>query len=120
MKERVAERIRQLRFERKFSQENMADELGLSISAYSNIERGVSEISISRLMEIAQILGVSASDIIIYAENGSLAEDPRQAYVDMMGKRVEILEVRIQQIEQELRKAQSEINRAANPVNKKR
>jgi transcriptional regulator with XRE-family HTH domain len=33
----------------------MADELGITIAAYSNLERGVTEISISRLNIIATI-----------------------------------------------------------------
>ena len=38
------------------SQQNMADELNITIAAYSNLERGVTEISISRLAVIATIL----------------------------------------------------------------
>lgn len=34
----------------------MADELGITAAAYSNLERGVSDISVTRLFEVARIL----------------------------------------------------------------
>lgn len=34
----------------------MADELGITAAAYSNLERGVSDITISRLFEVSRIL----------------------------------------------------------------
>ena len=34
----------------------MADELGITAAAYSNLERGVSDISITRLFQVARIL----------------------------------------------------------------
>ena len=34
----------------------MADELGITAAAYSNLERGVADITISRLFEVSRIL----------------------------------------------------------------
>lgn len=42
----------------------MAAELGLSIGAYSNIERGITDISVSRLYRIAEILNSSVFDLL--------------------------------------------------------
>lgn len=52
----VAEKIRLERLRQNLSQQNMADELGITAAAYSNLERGVSDISIKRLFEVARIL----------------------------------------------------------------
>ena len=64
MSKTVAEKIRIARLANSLSQQNMADELDLTVAAYSNIERGVTEISVKRLVRISEILGVSAIDLI--------------------------------------------------------
>jgi transcriptional regulator with XRE-family HTH domain len=64
MKDRIAEKIRMLRLSKNFSQQNMADELNLTVAAYSNIERGVSEINLTRLAEISRILGTTPVELI--------------------------------------------------------
>jgi len=52
----VAEKIRLERLKQNLSQQNMADELGITAASYSNLERGVSDITISRLFEVSRIL----------------------------------------------------------------
>ena len=52
----VAEKIRLERLKQNLSQQNMADELGITAAAYSNLERGVSDITITRLFQVSRIL----------------------------------------------------------------
>lgn len=59
MKEEVAEKIRLTRLAKNLSQQNVADEIGLTVAAYSNIERGITDISITRLFQIAEVLKVN-------------------------------------------------------------
>ncbi|QMW00170.1 helix-turn-helix domain-containing protein [Spirosoma foliorum] len=54
-----AEKIRLERLQRGLSQENMADLLNLSTTAYGDIERGKTDLTISRLNQIASVLGIS-------------------------------------------------------------
>lgn len=54
-----AEKIRLQRLQRGLSQENMADLLGLSTTAYGDIERGKTDLTLSRLTQIATVLTVS-------------------------------------------------------------
>ena len=56
MRNSLTEKIRQTRIIKGLSQQNMADELGITAAAYSNLERGVSDITISRLYEVSRIL----------------------------------------------------------------
>ena len=56
----AGERIRLARLQRGLSQENMADLLSLSTTAYGDIERGKTELTISRLTQIAGILDTTA------------------------------------------------------------
>ena len=64
MKEQVAERIRLERLRLNLSQQNIADELGITVAAYSNLERGVTEISINRLFKIAELLAVPINNLL--------------------------------------------------------
>jgi transcriptional regulator with XRE-family HTH domain len=59
MKSSLGERIRKLRVIRNLSQENMANELNLSTAAYSNIERDVTDLTVSRLVHIAKVLDIN-------------------------------------------------------------
>ncbi|GAB3163961.1 helix-turn-helix domain-containing protein [Telluribacter humicola] len=62
--ENLPERLRQLRLQKEFSQENMADMLGISTTAYGDIERGRTELTLSRLEKIARVLEVSLPDLL--------------------------------------------------------
>ena len=66
------ERIRLLRLQRGYSQENMAYELGLSTTGYGDIERGKTDLTLSRLNQVAKVLRVSATDLL--TGEGTVAE----------------------------------------------
>lgn len=68
MKEEIAERIRMARLSRGLSQENVAVELKLTTAAYSNIERGVTDITVSRLAQIAGILDKSIAELMGFTQ----------------------------------------------------
>lgn len=60
----IGERIRQLRQQKGFSQENMADQLNISTTAYGDIERGKTDVTLSRLHQIASVLGTGITAIL--------------------------------------------------------
>jgi XRE family transcriptional regulator, regulator of sulfur utilization len=60
----IGENIRQARLKKGLSQENMADALHLSTTAYGDIERNKSEISVNRLLKISKILDVEYNILI--------------------------------------------------------
>jgi transcriptional regulator with XRE-family HTH domain len=55
----VGMNIRTLRHQQGWSQEDVADRLGISIPAFSKIETGVTDINLSRLEQIANVFEVS-------------------------------------------------------------
>ena len=59
----VGHRIRKIRELKNFTQEQVAEKLGMTISGYSRIEREEVSLSIDKLERIAEILGVSTVDI---------------------------------------------------------
>lgn len=64
MNERIAERIRMLRLQKGLSQQNIADELNLTVAAYSNIERGITGINLQRLYELSEVFDISVAELL--------------------------------------------------------
>ena len=51
----VGSKIRRMREDNKWSQQIIAEQLNISIPAYSKIETGVTDVNLSRLEQIAQL-----------------------------------------------------------------
>ena len=60
----VAAKIRKIRESKSYSQDYLAAKLGISQNAYSKIELGYSNITISRLIGISEILEMDLVDLI--------------------------------------------------------
>ncbi|MFS2185507.1 helix-turn-helix domain-containing protein [Mucilaginibacter sp. Mucisp84] len=60
----VGKNIRALRHQHGWSQEDVANRLGISIPAFSKIETGVTDINLSRLEQIANIFDVNVVNIL--------------------------------------------------------
>jgi transcriptional regulator with XRE-family HTH domain len=60
----IGDKIRKVRELKGFKQETIANKLGISLTAYGNLERGESGLSFERLEEIAAALEVNVTDII--------------------------------------------------------
>lgn len=54
--EKVLEKLREARKEKGYSHENMAVELGISQSAYTNLEKNDAKLTVDRLLKISEIL----------------------------------------------------------------
>jgi transcriptional regulator with XRE-family HTH domain len=68
----VNEKIRLIRETKGLSQEQLAEKLDMSPSAYGDIERGSSDIKLSRLEKIAESLEIKLSELFELNEKGSL------------------------------------------------
>lgn len=60
----IGEKIRQIRLSKGYSQENLADLLNISTTAYGDIERNKTELTIARATEIAKILNIGIVDLL--------------------------------------------------------
>lgn len=65
----IGKKIKQLRELRNLTQAHMAHELGLSLGGYGKIERDETDITISRLNKIAEILDTSVATILSFDSN---------------------------------------------------
>lgn len=64
MAKKIFETIKKLRLDNNFSQEYMADSLGLSRPTYREIEKGERELTISEAQKLASIFGMSLNDLL--------------------------------------------------------
>lgn len=52
----IGARIKLARINSNLSQDSIAEDLGISVSAYSNMERGAIDITIKRIIQVSEIL----------------------------------------------------------------
>lgn len=61
----IKENIRKIRKERRMTQEEMAHMLGISITAYRDLERGNTSIMNTHVLRIAELLNTSTEEIVL-------------------------------------------------------
>jgi len=64
MRSKLLEIIKNKRKHSSISQKEIAEKVGISPQAYSNLENGKFEITLKRLDEILEVLGIQDEDII--------------------------------------------------------
>ena len=102
-------KLKQLRELKNFTQEYVAQQLGLSTRAYSKIETGETQLTINRLNEIATILGVDPIEALGFdhqnifnnygTQEGNIGLNQTFNFPD---KLIEQYEKRIEQLESEV------------------
>lgn len=65
----MGKRIQHLRKHHGYTQEHLAEMMGVSIQMISNLERGIKAIRIDNLIHLSQILAVSTDYILTGKEN---------------------------------------------------
>ena len=63
---KIEENIKAIRLSKSIKQQVIADALDLDVAVVSNIEKGKRELKVSELEIIANALGVSVVDLIVY------------------------------------------------------
>ena len=63
MNEMLGSRIKELRNAKNFTQEQVADRIGVSRQKYPRIEKGINSITLDILSKVAEVLGVTVGDI---------------------------------------------------------
>ncbi|QHB18441.1 helix-turn-helix domain-containing protein [Mannheimia pernigra] len=65
---KTCEKIRHLREDRQWTQEEMATKLSMSTQGYAKIERGDTRSNMDRLEQIAQVFGIDVMELLSYGE----------------------------------------------------
>lgn len=64
----ISEKIRAIRQSKGWSQEMMAEKLSMSVNGYAHIERGETDVQISRLKQIAETFGIELISLFDLSE----------------------------------------------------
>ena len=95
----IKDNIRRIRKSRKLTQEDMAHKLGISLTAYRDLERGNTSVMNGNIMRIASLLETSTEEIVLGYRPSQMAgealEDVREEY----STRVTTLERRVADLE---------------------
>jgi transcriptional regulator with XRE-family HTH domain len=115
----IKNKIKSIRELKNYTQEYMADQLGVTQAGYSKIEKGKTILSYVKLVEIARILEVSVEDIISFdseryfssintvkgnSNNGSILinSDNSAALKELYEDKIKLLEKLLSKTEEEL------------------
>ncbi len=79
MQNKIGEKIRQLRLLNGLSQEDVAEEIGMSHGNFGKIERGEIDVNSTHLVAIAKILKVNVSDFFEH-KNKPIVNEPKGEY----------------------------------------
>jgi transcriptional regulator with XRE-family HTH domain len=100
-------KLKQLRELKNFTQEYMAQQLGLSTRAYSKIETGETQLTINRLNEISSILGIDPIEALGFDHQNVFNNCTQEGniginHINIPDKLIEQYEKRIEQLESEV------------------
>lgn len=93
----IKKNIRKIRKSKGFTQEELADRLGISLTAYRDLEKGPTSIMNSNIGKIAEITGTSTEEVVLGykpSQSEGKLEDMESEYTTL----IESLNTRINDI----------------------
>lgn len=115
----IGTKIRKVREIKGLSQENLADELGMSVTGYGKIERNEVGINYDKLLKIAEILNVSIENIIGFDDkvafnNFNNTIEQQIGYYSMPVEMKKLYEDKISLLEEKIELLTEKINSMSN------
>ena len=98
----LGKKIRLLRHQKGWSQEEVAKRLDISIPAFSKIETGITDINLSRLEQIAVLFEMSVVQLLTYNEveqDKQIASELENVNKKLMDRETEVIDLQKKVIE---------------------
>lgn len=105
----IKNKIKSIRELKSYTQEYMAEQLGITQAGYSKIEKGQTILSYVKLIKIAKILEVSVEDIISFDHEKILKLNPDNEKCNTNALK-ELYEDKIKLLEKLLNKTEDELH----------
>jgi transcriptional regulator with XRE-family HTH domain len=106
---KIGQKIKKIREFKNFTQEYVAFEIGLSQSAYSKIEQGETELTLTRLKQISVVFEMSPEDILTF--NGNfLFSDSHEKVKESDYNRLQSMQSAAEQYEMQLKWLRDEVS----------
>ncbi|RKI37942.1 XRE family transcriptional regulator [bacterium D16-51] len=83
LNKQIGERCRKARETAGYTQEQLADQIGVSTQFLSDAERGVTGMSVNTIVKLCGILNISADFLLLGMEEPDGAESPLSIYTRM-------------------------------------
>jgi len=100
-------KIKQIRELKNFTQEYVAQKLGLSTRAYSKIETGETQLTINRLNEISAVLGIGPMEVLGFDDKQIFNNCKQDGYIGI--NHINIPEKLVQQYEETIQSLKEQI-----------
>jgi transcriptional regulator with XRE-family HTH domain len=100
------EKINFIRKLNGWSREQMAEKLNMSVNGYAKIERGETNIKLSRIEEITKVLGIKEQDLFGFNENIIFGNNSQNTYINSS----EALALELEYKNKEITQLQKQIN----------
>lgn len=98
----LGKKIRLLRHQKGWSQEEVAKRLDISIPAFSKIETGITDINLSRLEQISALFEMSVVQLLTYNEveqDQKIASELESVNKKLMDRETEVIDLQKKVIE---------------------
>lgn len=97
----LGKKIRLLRHQKGWSQEDVAKRLDISIPAFSKIETGITDVNLSRLNQISKLFGLSLVQLL---SNGSEidGDSSRMDEFNELNKRLQLREIEVIELQKKV------------------
>ena len=103
----IKKNIRSIRKARKYTQEEMADKMGMSLTAYRDLEKGETSIVNTNLRKVARLLDTTTEELVLgyrpIQMDGPGLEDIKEEYtgkISALEKRIADLERLVRTLEE--------------------
>ncbi|MBD1422746.1 helix-turn-helix domain-containing protein [Sphingobacterium chuzhouense] len=96
----LGKKIRLLRHQKGWSQEDVAKRLDISIPAFSKIETGITDVNLSRLNQISKLFGMSLVQLLSTSDS----EEERQVQdeIDELNNKLQAREVEVIELQKKV------------------
>ncbi|MFM6975226.1 MAG: helix-turn-helix domain-containing protein [Sphingobacteriaceae bacterium] len=106
----LGKKIRLLRHQRSWSQEDVAKQLDISIPAFSKIETGITDVNLSRLEQIATLFGMSVVQLLTF--NDTEEQEKYNNEVEVLSKKLQERETDVIDLQKKVIDLYEELRRA--------
>jgi transcriptional regulator with XRE-family HTH domain len=105
----LGKKIRLLRHQKGWSQEDVAKRLDISIPAFSKIETGITDINLSRLEQISKLFEMTVVQLLTYNDNE--AQEKYVSELENISKRLQEREAEVIELQKKIIDLFEEIRR---------
>jgi len=106
----LGKKIKLLRHQRSWNQEDMAKRLDISIPAFSKIETGITDVNLSRLEQISTLFDMDVVQLLTFNDDNK--EQNKNTEMETLANRVKEREAEIVQLQKKIIDLYEELRRS--------